>query len=212
MSDSGAPGEVTRLLAQWGNGDPAALEAATRIVYFELHKIASGYLQREPGSTLQPTALINEAYLRLIKEQRLSFENRRKFFAFSARLMRQVLVDHARAAGAAKRNPEAGAVPLLEAVDFAPDQTHRYLALNDALEKLARISPRKAQVIDLRYFAGLNLEESAQVMEVSPATISREQRLAEAWLSQARDAESAKVALIFSRVTMPPHSVLPRFS
>jgi len=179
-------GDVTQLLAQWGTGDRAALDAATRIVYAELRKIADGYLRREGGQhTLQPTALINEAYLRLVKGDPPRFESRTKFFAFAARLMRQVLVDHARTAKAEKRGGGVAMVPLNEALDFVPERAHEFLALNEALENLTRLSPRKAQVIELRYFGGLNTEETAQVLDVSIATISREQRMAEAWLSQA---------------------------
>lgn len=182
-------GDVTRLLAQWQEGDRAALEAATNLVYRELRKIADAYLNRErDGCTLQPTALINEAYLLLVKEQGSSFENRRKFFAFAARLMRQILVDHARASGAEKRGAGFTRVPLNEAIDFVPDRAQEFLALNDAIDSLARFSPRKAQVIELRYFAGLNVEETAQALAVSIATISREQRMAEAWLSHAMSA------------------------
>ena len=179
-------GDVTQLLAQWGLGDRAALDAATRIVYAELRKIAESYLQRERSEhTLQPTALINEAYLRLVKEEHPSFDNRKKFLAFAARLMRQVLVDHARAAGANKRGGGFAKIPLNEAVDFVPDRACEFLALNEALDSLARLSPRKAQVIELRYFGGLNVEETAEMLDVSIATISREQRMAEAWLSHA---------------------------
>jgi len=179
-------GDVTQLLARWGQGDRAALDVVTRLVYAELRKIAESYLQQErPEHTLQPTALIHEAYLRLVREDHPSFENRRKFFAFSARLMRQVLVDHARAAGAEKRGGGAVKAPLNEAVDFVPDRAHEFLALNDALDGLARLSARKAQVIELRYFGGLSVEETAGILEVSIATISREQRMAEAWLSHA---------------------------
>jgi RNA polymerase sigma-70 factor, ECF subfamily len=179
-------GDVTQLLAQWGQGDRAALDAATRIVYPELRKIAELYLRHERGEhTLQPTALIHEAYLRLVKETSPSFENRRRFFAFSARLMRQILVDHARSTGAQKRGGGAAKVPMNEAIDYVPDRAHEFLALNEALDSLARLSPRKAQVIELRYFGGLNVEEAAQMLDVSIATISRDQRMAEAWLSQA---------------------------
>ena len=179
-------GDVTQLLTQWGQGDRAALDAATRIVYAELRKIAEGYLQQERGQhTLQPTALINEAWLRLAKEDHPSFDNRRKFFAFAARLMRQVLVDHARSAGAEKRGGSVAKVPLNEAVDFVPDRAHEFLALNEALDRLAQLSPRKAHVIELRYFGGLNVEETAGMLDISIATVSREQRMAEAWLSQA---------------------------
>jgi RNA polymerase sigma factor (TIGR02999 family) len=179
-------GDVTQLLAQWGQGDRAALDAATRIVYAELRKIAEGYLQRERSEhTLQPTALIHEAYLRLAAGESPNFENRRKFFAFSARLMRQILVDHARATRSQKRGGGVVKVPMNEAMDYVPDRAHEFLALNEALDGLAQLSPRKAQVIELRYFGGLSMEETAQILDVSIATISREQRMAEAWLSQA---------------------------
>jgi RNA polymerase sigma factor (TIGR02999 family) len=182
----GGQGDVTQLLAQWGQGDRAALDAATRIVYAELRKIAESYLHREREEhTLQPTALIHEAYLRLVKEQSPNFENRRKFFAFAARLMRQILVDHARSVGSQKRGGGAAMVPMNEVIDYVPDRAHEFLALNEALDVLARMSPRKAQVIELRYFGGLNVEETALMLDVSIATISREQRMAEAWLSQA---------------------------
>ena len=163
MTD-GEQGDVTQLLARWGEGDRAALDAATRMVYAELRKIAVSYLHQERSEHI---------------------ENRRKFFAFSARLIRQVLVDHARASGADKRGGNVPKVPLNEAVDFVPDRAQEFLALNEALDHLARFSPRKAQVIELRYFGGLNVEETAQMLDVSIATVSREQRMAEAWLSQA---------------------------
>ena len=188
MYENGPGGDVTQLLADWGKGDRAALDAATTIVYAELHKIAEGYLLRERSDhTLQPTALINEAYMRLIKEEHAGFENRRRFFAFAARLMRQILVDHARAQGAEKRGGALAKLSLNEAIDLAPGRAPEFLALNEALDNLAQLSPRKAQVIELRYFAGLNLEETAAVLETSAATVSRDQRMAEAWLSQAID-------------------------
>ncbi|HEV3201635.1 MAG TPA: sigma-70 family RNA polymerase sigma factor [Bryobacteraceae bacterium] len=184
--DSHNGGEVTQLLARWGQGDREALDAATGIVYAELHKIAESYLRKERWDhTLQPTALIHEAYLRLVKEDTAGFENRRKFFAFAARLMRQILVDHARTLGAAKRGGGVEKLSLNEAIDFVPGSAPEFLALNDALDNLAHLSPRKAQVIELRYFGGLNVEETAQLLETSAATVSREQRMAEAWLSQA---------------------------
>jgi RNA polymerase sigma-70 factor, ECF subfamily len=178
-------GDVTQLLAQWAQGDRSALDAATRLVYDELRKIAESYQRRERSEhTLQPTALIHEAFLRLVKEQHPSFENRKKFFAFSARLMRQILVDHARTAGCSKRGGDAVKVSLQEALDFVPDRAHEFLALNDALDVLAQKSPRKARVIELRYFGGLNVEETASTLDISIATVSRDQRMAEAWLSQ----------------------------
>jgi len=183
---SEAQGDVTQLLGQWSQGDRGALDAATRAVYAELHKIAEGYFRRERAeSTLQPTALIHEAWLRLAKEEHASFENRRQFFAFAARLMRNVLVDHARSAAAEKRGGGAAKVTLDELISAQPDHTEEFLALNEAIEKLARLSPRKAQVIELRHFGGLNTDETAETLGVSAATVSREQRMAEAWLSQA---------------------------
>lgn len=188
MSSSSPREDVTELLARWERGDRAALDAAIGIVYNELHRIAEGYLQKERADhTLQPTALIHEAYVRLIHEEGAGFENRKRFFAFAARLMRQILVDHARTLGAEKRGGGVEKLPLNEALDFVPGRAPEFLALNDALDQLARLSPRKAQVIELRYFGGLNLEETAQMLETSAATVSREQRLAEAWLSRAMD-------------------------
>ena len=185
MLEHGSSGDVTRLLAAWARGDQQALGAATSLVYSELHKIAQSYLQNERSNhTLQPTALIHEAYMRLVKEEDTQFENRRKFFAFAARLMRQILVDHARATGAEKRGGGLAKIPLSQAVDLVPGQGAEFLALNEALDELTRMSPRKAQVIELRYFAGLNVEETAQVLETSAATVSRDQRMAEAWLSK----------------------------
>ncbi len=180
-----AQGEVTRLLALWSGGDRAALDAATELVYAELRAIADAYVRREGGEiTLQPTALIHEAYLRLAKGGNLTFENRRKFFALAAQLMRHILVDHARAARSQRRGGAVIQVPLNEAVDFVPDRAHEFLALNEALEELSRLSPRKAEVIDLRYFAGQDVENTAKMMGISTATVSRDQRMAEAWLSE----------------------------
>jgi RNA polymerase sigma-70 factor (ECF subfamily) len=179
-------GDVTELLSRWGQGDRAALDEATRIVYGELHRIADGYMRRERGAnTLQATALINEAFLRLVKQDSPNFDNRKKFFAFSARLMRQILVDHARTGHAEKRGGGAIPMPLEDAVAYAPERATEFLALNEALDKLERLSARKARIIELRYFGGLNVEETAEILEVSIATVSREQRMAEAWLSQA---------------------------
>jgi len=181
-------GDVTGLLAAWTRGDQAALGVVTSLVYAELHRIAESYLHNERSNhTLQPTALIHEAYMRLVAGDELHFENRRRFFAFAARLMRQILVDHARALGADKRGGGLAKIPLSEAVQLAPGHGGDFLALNAALDELARLSPRKAQVIELRYFAGLNVEETAQVLETSPATVSRDQRMAEAWLSKAME-------------------------
>jgi RNA polymerase sigma factor (TIGR02999 family) len=184
-------GDVTQLLALWARGDRAALDALTSIVYAELHKIAGGYLRRERNDhTLQPTALVNEAWMRLAKQDQSSFGNRKQFFALAAQIMRQILVDHARGLNAEKRGGGAPKASLEEAVTLGIAGPGEFLILDDALTQLAGFSPRKAQIIEMRYFGGLNVEEMAEVLGVSIATISREQRTAEAWLSQQMSAEN----------------------
>ena len=180
-------GEVTHLLARWADGDRAALDALTPIVYGELRKIADAFLRRErSGHTLQPTALVHEAWLRLMKQDQPSFDHRKQFYALAAQMMRRILVDHARAVNAEKRGGGAANKTGLDpdhAVDIGAGRIVEFLALDQALTQLARVSARQAQVIELRYFAGLNLEEISGLLGVSPATISRDQRSAEAWLS-----------------------------
>jgi len=150
----------------------------------ELRRIADRYLQRErSGHTLQPTALVNEAWLRLVRQDRPNFENRQRFFALAAQMMRHVLVDYARRAGATKRSGER--VELHDTIADGGLQLDRFLVLDQALDHLARFSPRQANVIELHYFGGLKLDEIAHLLGVSAATISREQQAAEAWLSQA---------------------------
>jgi RNA polymerase sigma-70 factor (ECF subfamily) len=177
------PGDVTQLLAQWAGGDRAALDALMSVVYGELHKIAGGYVHRErPGHTLQPTALVNEAWLRLVKQDRPAFDHRRQFFGLAAQVMRRVLVDHARAAKADKRGGGIESVTLHD-VQGVAERTTDLLALDQALDRLARLNARQARVIELRYFGGMNVEEMAALLGVSPATISRDQKMAEAWLA-----------------------------
>ena len=184
---TGALGEpapdVTQLLERWTGGEPGALDALMPVVYGELRKIADAYLRRErTGHTLQPTALVHEAWLRLVKTDDPSFAHRRQFFALAAQMMRRILVDHARGVNADKRG--GGAVrTTLAAVPGVSDRTLELIALDDALEQLARVSPRQARVIDLRYFAGLGVDEMAAVLGVSAATVSRDQKTAEAWLA-----------------------------
>jgi len=179
-------GEVTVLLTQWGAGDRGALDSLMPIVYAELRKIAAGFLrQQRTGHTLQPTALVNEAWLRLVRQQQTSFENRRRFFGLAAQMMRQILVDYARSAAAGKRGGGEPRISLDESMSAAATDLAEFLALDQALERLAQISPRQARVIEMRYFGGLNVEEVGELLEVSAATISREQRSAEAWLSRA---------------------------
>lgn len=181
------PGDVTHLLADWARGDSAALNSLAAIVYAELRKIADAYLRRERSThTLQPTALVNEAWIRLVRQDNPSFQSRKHFFAFAATIMRRILVDHARSVRSEKRGGDETRVQFSpEIVDYAATRADEFLALDQALTRLAQASPRKAQVIELRYFGGLEIQETADMMGVSTATITREQRTAEAWLSHA---------------------------
>lgn len=186
MGEWMAEAGVTQLLARWTRGDGGALDALMPVVYAELRKIAAAYLRRErSGHTLQPTALVHETWLRLVKQDPSSFENRKQFFAVTAHLMRQILVDHARGVRAEKRGGGRVKTTLSGLLDYSAERADEFLALDEALDKLARVSPRKSQVIELRYFGGLNVEEMADFLGVSIATISREQRMAEAWLGHA---------------------------
>lgn len=175
--------EVTRLLLDWSKGDRAALDQLMPVVYRELHKIATAYLRGERTEhTLQPTALINEAYLRLTHQSFPEWEGRKHFYGVAAQLMRQVLVEHARSHGAAKRGGGAAKLSLDEALDCSRDQAAALVELDEALTTLAGFDERKARVIELRYFGGLSVEETAGVLGLSVATVGREQRLAQAWL------------------------------
>src|SRR5580704_6927950 len=153
-------GQITQLLVRWAEGDRSALDSLTPAVYSELRQIAEGYLRRERGGhTLQPTALVNEAWLRLAKAAKLSFENRKQFFGLAAQIMRQVLVDYARGANAGKRGGGASSIALNELEIGASVDLDRFLALDEAIDRLAVFSPRQARIVELRYFAGLNGEE-----------------------------------------------------
>lgn len=179
------PHDVTQLLLAWRNGDPQALEKLTPLVYDELRRLAAGYLRRErEGHTLQATALVNEAYLQLIDQQRVDWQNRAHFIGIAARLMRRILVDHARAHATAKRGQGAVPLPLNEAKDTPGNTAPNVIALDDALHALAKYDERKCQIIELRYFGGLSMEEIAAVTELSIATIRRDLRMAEAWLGR----------------------------
>lgn len=178
------PGEITHLLGQWASGDRGALDRLMPAVYRELRAIASAYLRRErTGHTLQPTALVNEAWLRLVQQDPTSFEHRKQFYALAAQAMRRILVDHARTAAAGKRGGGASRTPLDEAGLVVRDCSVDLLVLDEALCHLARVSQRQAQIIELRHFAGLSLEETAELLGLSAATVSRDQRTAEAWLT-----------------------------
>jgi RNA polymerase sigma factor (TIGR02999 family) len=174
---------VTRLLIEWKAGSKEALDLLTPLVYKELRRLADHYLRDErAAATLQPTALVHEAYLRLVAQSLPDWESRSHFFGVAAHLMRQILVDHARKRKSAKRGAGAEKVSIEEAVSFAPGRSRDIEALDDALNALAEIDARKAKVIELRFFGGFSVEETAQALGISVATVGREQRMAEAWL------------------------------
>ena len=181
-----APRDITRLLLAWNNGDEAALEELTPLVYQELHRLARRYMGRErSGHTLQTSALVNEAYLRLIDWKNVRWQNRAHFFAVSAQLMRRILVDFARANAYAKRGGGAPHFDLEEVAVVSPDRGTDIVALDEALTSLAALSPRQSQVVELRFFGGLSLEETAEVLKVSIGTVRRDWSLARAWLHRA---------------------------
>ncbi len=175
--------QITQLLLAWGNGDQAALEALMPLVYDELRRVAARHLRRQrPDHTLQTTALVNEAYLRLIDSSQVRWQNRAHFFAVSATLMRRILVDFARSRGNLKRGGGAQQVSLDEAMVVATERGADLLALDDALNRLATLNPRQAQVVELRYFGGLSEEETAEALKVSLRTVQRDWNLARLWL------------------------------
>lgn len=175
--------EVTRLLKAWGSGDQGALEELAPLVQNELHRVAHRYMVREkPGHTLQTTALINEVYLQLPDVRKVRWHDRVHFFAICARLMRRILTDYARSRQSLKRGAAAPHLSLDEVAVWASESCGNLVALDDALSRLAAIDPRKSQVVELRFFGGLSLEESADVLNVSPVTVARDWKLAKAWL------------------------------
>jgi len=175
--------QVTALLAEWGKGNPRALEELTPVVYKELRQLAASYLRKErQGHTLQPTALVHEAYLRLVDQTNPSWQNRSHFFGVAARLMRQILVDHARRRKASKREGSRVKVSLDQALSFPHQRGRDLVALDSGLNALEKVDARKCKAVELRYFGGLSMEEIAQVLGVSPITVRRDLRMAEAWL------------------------------
>jgi RNA polymerase sigma factor (TIGR02999 family) len=174
---------VTSLLARWRGGDAKALESLIPLVYDELRSLAHNYLRQErPGHTLQSTALVHEAYVRLVGRNPPSLHNRSHFFGIAARLMREILVDHARAQRASKRGGGADMLTMEEAGDLAQPVAVDVLRLDDALTELGRLDERQSRIVELRFFTGLSIEETADVLDISPATISREWTTARAWL------------------------------
>jgi len=178
-----SPKEVTRLLVDWGNGDQAALDELIPLVYDELRRLAGRYMRRESeGHTLQTSALVNEAYLRLVDQQNVKWQNRAHFFAVTAQVMRHILVDHARRRQYAKHGGEAQRVSLAEAELMSEERARELVALDEALDELAELDLRKSRVVALRYFGGLGLEETADALEISVMTVRRDWRAAKAWL------------------------------
>ena len=180
---TGFPQEITQLLLNWSKGDQAALDQLIPLVYPELRKLARRYMGREsPEHTLQTSALINEAYLRLVDQQAVEWNDRAHFFAVAAQVMRHILIDHARSHLYGKRGAGAQHVPLDEVAVVSQERAAELVSLDDALTSLAKIDERKGKIIELRFFGGLSVDETAEVMNVSPVTVMREWRAAKAWL------------------------------
>ena len=185
------PGETTRLLSQWRSGDQTAFDRLLPIVYEELRRLASSYMRAERADhLLQTTALVHEAYLRLVDQPELNCETRNHFSAVAAQVMRHVLVDYARARCRAKRGGGAPALSLEDVAVISADRAEELLAVDSALESLLAFDLRKGRIFELRHFAGLSVEEAAQVLNVSPATVARDWRMAKAWLRRAITSES----------------------
>ena len=178
-----SPEAVTQLLIDWNRGDKAALDQLMPLVYAELHRLAASYLSRERSDhTLQPTALVNEAYLRLIKQNSIAWENRAQFFGIAAQMMRRVLVNHARDRHADKRGGHALRVSLDDAISFFEERDVNLVALDDALNVLAVLDPQQSRIVELRFFGGLTIEEVALQLNISPATVKRDWSTAKLWL------------------------------
>ena len=180
-----SPQGITQLLERWSEGDEEALAELMPLVYDELHRLAGAYLRRERREhTLQPTALVNEAYLKLVRQHNIRWQNRAQFFGVAAQLMRRILVDHARSNFAMKRGGDRVNVSLknIGAVDRQAEAD--VLALHDVLNRLAEIDPDQSRIVELRFFGGLTIEEAAEVMQVSHSTVEREWKIAKAWLKR----------------------------
>ncbi len=176
---------VTQLLIAWRTGDPKALDELVPLIYTELRRIASRYVRRESRNrTIQTTDLVHEAYLRLVSSSELTWQNRAHFFAIAARLMRQILINYARKRRAHKRGEGQPMVSLEESAVLSREKSEEILALDEALQRLAGVDERMARIVELRYFTGLTIEETAEALSISPATVKREWQVARAWLYQ----------------------------
>ncbi len=178
------PAGITQLLIDWSKGDQAALDRLMPLVYSELRRLASNYLRRERmGHTLQPTALVNEAFLKLVDQRNARWQNRAQFFGISAQLMRRILVDHARQNQAAKRGgSEKQRLSITSAEAFVKQSEVDLLALNEALEQLSEMDPQQGRIVELKFFGGLSIEETAEVLGIGHATVERDWKMARAWL------------------------------
>ena len=178
------PEGITQLLVRWNGGDSTALDELMPLVQSELRRLAGNYLRRErPGHTLQPTALVNEAYLRLIDQKKANWQNRAQFYGIAAQLMRRILVDHARQHNAAKRGgSDQQRLSITSAHDVSDKPNLDLLALHEALEELATVDPQQSRIVELKFFGGLSIEETAEVMKLGHATIERDWKMARAWL------------------------------
>jgi len=180
---SGGPQQVTQLLKQWQEGSNEALEALMPLVYKELKRLAGSYLRRErPDHTLQSAALVNEAYLRLVDQNQTRWQNKAHFYGIAAQMMRRILADHARGHNAAKRGSGMPELELDEAVAQAQGRSVDLLGLEEALQKLEKLDPQQGRIVELRFFSGLSIEDTANVLAISPATVKRDWAAARAWL------------------------------
>jgi RNA polymerase sigma-70 factor, ECF subfamily len=177
------PGEITALLADWRSGNQGALDRLLPLVYDELCRVASGYMRGERSNhLLQTTALVHEAYLRMVDSANVNYETRAHFFAVAAQVMRHILVDYARGQRRAKRGEGAPLLPLSEVAELADGRAEELIAVNSALDKLTAMDERKGRIFEMRYFGGMSVDEAAQALKVSPATVARDWRMAKAWL------------------------------
>jgi RNA polymerase sigma factor (TIGR02999 family) len=182
MPDEGTK-DVTQMLVAWSNGDRGALDSLMQLIYAELHRLASRYMRSEgPDHMLNTTALVNEAYLRLVNQNHVNWQNRAHFFAVSAQAMRSILIDMARGRNRLRRGGGAYHVSLDETLVFSDARAEELIALDDALAELAKLDERKCRIVEMRYFGGLNAEETAAVLKISVATVEREWKRARAWL------------------------------
>jgi RNA polymerase sigma-70 factor, ECF subfamily len=185
--------DVTQLLVAWNDGDQAARDELMSVVYQELHRLAHQYMKREsPGHTLQTSALVNEAFLRLIDQTKVRWQNRAHFYGIAAQMMRRILVDYARSRGYAKRGGGAQQISFDEALIVSDDRSAEIVGVHEALERLSAIDPRKGQIVEFRFFTGLSIEETARILGVSPGTVMRDWTLAKAWLHREISSDSSQ--------------------